>query len=1208
MADTRSKLKLQQLRKTVTEDADFVKGSDTMLKLDHTGNKVVLGDGSTITVEIAGEIVAGGGIKDEDNMASNSAVHLATQQSIKAYVDAGGAATLDTAGDSGTGSVALANQSLAINGGNGITTTAANQAAQISLDENLTTVSSILKSNLVIGRDADNDIDFGTDNKIIFRADGADQLSIDNGAIVPVTNNDIDLGTSSNQFKDGFFDGTLEADAITVGGVALDEVVTDLVGGMVTGNTETGIAVTFEDSDNTLDFAVTGNLLDVNGLNNGDGNFIVGDGSNFIVESGATARTSMGVGTGDSPQFTGVNVGHASDTTISRAGAGDIQIENNIVYRAGGTDVPVTDGGTGRSTLASGEVLLGNGNNGINSRAIGIADTNITRIDDADAAANDYVRLTANGLEGRDYSEVLSDLSGQAGADFSINSRKITNLAAPTADTDAATKLYVDSVAEGLDVKESVYCATTANMPDMSYSHNGGTDSVGTLTAGGSLANSTIVLDGIPVTKIGQRVLFKDLVDPDTRNGIYTLTTVGVKGRASSMTIRVMGNFSNINANSTFVFDTDQDGAGGDETYTITFTKPGNGNGNDSESFSAGRAASIRLDQAGSNATSIAEKIRLLFLTSNQFANERWEVSEVTDDSGGKAFTVSALITGDSNYDFANVTANVNSQGEIFGSSVASDTTTGAASAVFTRAGDCNNLASDGSSAEFGPGHFTFTEKGDTQADSGFVCITDDDIPFQNQSIKIAYSQFSGAGSFSASNGVIKVGSDFQANLASLTAAVVDPANDEIAIIDANDSNTTKRESVAHLVSAIAGDGLAEAGGIMQFDPNSLTAANVAVGNDSIVIIDADASNAPRKESVADLVSGVASTGLVANSGQLEVALNRENGLSGGTIAPANDSIIFIDADDSNNSKKETVADFVGLITGNTMSVTSGVADVAVTRENGLSAATVAVASDSIVIIDADDSNESKKESIVDFVGAIAGAGSVGASGVINIVNKTGGGLNVEANQISVNPADFSNATVNLQTDGIVIYDASTADSCAKRVGFSDYGTAIAGSGLSSTNGVLSAALGDGLTLDGNNIKLSDSGTTLKNVKNVAAFMDVTSAPSDQVFIAGAGEFVFRSVSEGNPSGVSNFDGLRASVSDGEVQNLNRSGAIQVFLNGSALCGDITGDHSSTFTYGDADWKFVHNSSAAVGSKIELHFRAGTVENGDFVIVQGICM
>jgi len=51
-------------------------------------------------------------------------------------------------------------------------------------------------------------------------------------------------------------DGTLEADAITVNGATLEETVTDLVGGMVSSNTETGITVTFQDGDNTIDFAL----------------------------------------------------------------------------------------------------------------------------------------------------------------------------------------------------------------------------------------------------------------------------------------------------------------------------------------------------------------------------------------------------------------------------------------------------------------------------------------------------------------------------------------------------------------------------------------------------------------------------------------------------------------------------------------------------------------------------------------------------------------------------------------------------------------------------------------------------------------------------------------------------------------------------------------------------------------------------------------
>ena len=58
-----------------------------------------------------------------------------------------------------------------------------------------------------------------------------------------------------------------------------------------------------------------------------DSNFMVGNGSTWVAESGATARTSLGLGTGDSPQFTAIELGAASDTTLARSAAGKMTIE-----------------------------------------------------------------------------------------------------------------------------------------------------------------------------------------------------------------------------------------------------------------------------------------------------------------------------------------------------------------------------------------------------------------------------------------------------------------------------------------------------------------------------------------------------------------------------------------------------------------------------------------------------------------------------------------------------------------------------------------------------------------------------------------------------------------------------------------------------------------------------------------------------------------
>ena len=74
------------------------------------------------------------------------------------------------------------------------------------------------------------------------------------------------------------------------------------------------------------------------------------------------------------------------------------------------------------------------------------------------------------------------------------------------------------------------------------------------------------------------------------------------------------------------------------------------------------------------------------------------------------------------------------------------------------------------------------------------------------------------------------------------------------------------------LATGVAGTGIAGGGGTaLSVDLNEVAAAVVNVANDSIAIIDADGSNATKKESIADLVSGIAGTGLDAASGQLSV-------------------------------------------------------------------------------------------------------------------------------------------------------------------------------------------------------------------------------------------------------------------------------------------------------------------------------------------------
>lgn len=72
------------------------------------------------------------------------------------------------------------------------------------------------------------------------------------------------------------------------------------------------------------------------------------------VASTATSRTNLGLGTGDSPQFTAVNIGNASDTTVTRASAGVIAVEGSNVLMASniGTSVQAYDADTAKTDVA----------------------------------------------------------------------------------------------------------------------------------------------------------------------------------------------------------------------------------------------------------------------------------------------------------------------------------------------------------------------------------------------------------------------------------------------------------------------------------------------------------------------------------------------------------------------------------------------------------------------------------------------------------------------------------------------------------------------------------------------------------------------------------------------------------------------------------------------------------------------------------------
>ena len=73
----------------------------------------------------------------------------------------------------------------------------------------------------------------------------------------------------------------------------------------------------------------------------------------------AIVGTSLSLGTSGVATVGSIQIGDAADTTLARSSGGNLSIEGNVIYRAGGTDVAVADGGTGASTAAGARTNLG---------------------------------------------------------------------------------------------------------------------------------------------------------------------------------------------------------------------------------------------------------------------------------------------------------------------------------------------------------------------------------------------------------------------------------------------------------------------------------------------------------------------------------------------------------------------------------------------------------------------------------------------------------------------------------------------------------------------------------------------------------------------------------------------------------------------------------------------------------------------------------
>ncbi len=321
----------------------------------------------------------------------------------------------------------------------------------------------------------------------------AEDASTSNKGVASFETTDFNITAGAVELKDTVIKGlTVDASAaVTPSGHAIA-----IVGGEGVDVTASGATITVAGEDATstnkgiASFATSGFNVTAGVVTLADSVVKAVTTDSGAMSMGGNAISILG-GEGIDVTHTGTSITVTGEyASGANAGIASFSATNFDVSNVG--DVTIKTAGVANSKLVNSAVTIGSSSVSLGATQTSLAGLTAVTVDNINIDGNTISSTDTNG-------NIVLDPNGTGVIDASAT--RITNLAEPTADSDAATKYYVDAARSGLDVKNSVKAATTANI---------------------TLSNTQTV-DGVALS-VGDRVLVKDQ-STASQNGIYVVAS-----------------------------------------------------------------------------------------------------------------------------------------------------------------------------------------------------------------------------------------------------------------------------------------------------------------------------------------------------------------------------------------------------------------------------------------------------------------------------------------------------------------------------------------------------------------------------------------------------------------------------------------------------------------------------------------------------------